>query len=71
MSLSHAIEPTSVEFSATGHARLVLPGCFKRSQHSIAKKKKNVTTYLKINYLFSHMTSIILEPICSYISRMY
>lgn len=40
MSLSHATEPTSAEFSTPCQAHQVLPGCFKRSQLSAAKKKK-------------------------------
>lgn len=38
------------QFSAPCRAHQVLPACFKRSQLSVAKKK-NVVTYLKINYL--------------------
>lgn len=66
MSLSHATESTRAELSAPCRAHQVLHGCLKRSQLTADKEegggggrerreekgKKNVATYLKINYLF-------------------
>lgn len=49
MSLFHATEPTSVKFSAPGHAHQLLPAGFKRAQLSVAKKCGHL---FKINYIF-------------------